>query len=191
MSLLIALLAYLGTTLFVIVLFLGILAALVGLPGTVLILLDAVVFSACHSFQRPPWGLLLVLLGMSVLAETSDNLLSALGVKLGGGSGKTSLWALIGGVVGAIVGANFSPLLSLFGVAGGVAGVIFGALVPPLVLAAGGGFLASYLYELRTGKSPAEARQAGWAALLGRLAGVLSKVILASVMVGVILLAVF
>jgi len=191
MSALVTALVYLGTAVFVITLFVGVLATLVGLPGTVLILLDAVIFSACHSFQRPPWWFLLILLVVSILAETSDNLLSALGVKVGGGSTRTSLWALIGGVAGAIVGANFSPVLGLLGVSGGVAGVVFGALLPPLVFAAVGGFLASYIYELRTGKQPAEARKAGWAALAGRLAGVLLKAVLASMMVGLVLVTAF
>ncbi len=191
MSALVTALVYLGTALFVVTLFVGVLATLVGLPGTVLILLDTVIFSVCHGFQRPHWWLLLILLVISILAETSDNLLSALGVKAGGGSTRTSLWALIGGVAGAIVGANFSPVLSLLGMTGGLAGVVFGALLPPLVLAAVGGFLASYIYELRTGKQPAEARRAGWAALAGRLAGVLLKAVLASMMVGVVLLTAF
>ncbi len=191
MSALVTALVYLGTAVFVVTLFVGVLATLVGLPGTVLILFDTVIFSACHGFQRPPWWFLLILLVVSILAETSDNLLSALGVKVGGGSTRTSLWALIGGVAGAIVGANFSPVLSLVGVTSGLAGVVFGAVLPPLILAAVGGFLAGYVYELRIGKQPAEARKAGWAALAGRLAGVLLKAVLASVMVGLVLLAAF
>ena len=191
MSALVTALLYLGTALFVITLFVGVLATLVGLPGTVLILVDSIIFSACYGFQRPPWWLLLILLVVSILAETSDNLLSALGVKIGGGSTRTSLWALIGGVAGAIVGANFSLVLSPLGMTGGLAGVVFGAVLPPLVFAAAGGFLASYIYELRTGKQPAEARKAGWAALAGRLAGVLLKAVLASVMVGLVLSTVF
>ncbi len=191
MSVLVSALVYVGTAVFLITLFVGVLATLVGLPGTVLILLDTVIFSACHGFQRPHWWFLLILLVVSILAETSDNLLSAVGVKAGGGSTRTSLWALIGGVVGAIVGANFSPVLGLLGVTGGVAGVVFGVLLPPLAFAAIGGFLASYIYELRAGKQPAEARRAGWAALAGRLAGVLLKAVLASVMVGLVLWAAF
>ena len=191
MSALVAALVFVGTVLFVITLFVGVLATLVGLPGTVLILLDTVIFSACYGFQRPPWWFLLILVVVSILAETSDNLLSVLGVKAGGGSTRTSLWALIGGVAGAIAGANFSPVLSLLGMTGGPAGMLFGVLLPPLVFAALGGFLASYIYELRTGKQPAEARKAGWAALAGRLAGVLLKAVLASVMVGLVLSTAF
>jgi len=97
MSVLVSALVYVGTAVFLITLFVGVLATLVGLPGTVLILLDTVIFSACHGFQRPHWWFLLILLVVSILAETSDNLLSAVGVKAGGGSTRTSLWALIGG----------------------------------------------------------------------------------------------
>ncbi len=191
MAVVLTILSYLGIVLFVAVLFVGVLATLVGLPGTVLILADVVVFSAVHGFDKPPWWLLAILVVISVVAETADNIFSALGTKAGGGSTRTSLWALIGGVAGAILGANLSPALGLLGLTGGVAGVIFGVLLPPLLLATAGGFLAAYVYELRTGREPPEARKAGWGALAGRLAGVLSKTVLASVMVALILTSVF
>ena len=191
MAVVIAILSYLGFALFGIVLLLGILATLVGLPGTVLILANAVIFSAIHGFDKPTWPVLVILLTISIVAETADNIFSALGTKTGGGSTRTSLWALIGGVAGAIVGANFSPILGALGLAGGVAGIILGIVLPPLLLAMAGGFLAAYVYELRTGKEPAEARKAGWGALVGRLAGVLSKAVLATIMVAIILVSIF
>ena len=191
MAVALTILSYLGFALFGIVLLVGILATLVGLPGTVLILVDAFVFSAIHGFDKPPWPVLVPLLVISIVAETADNIFSALGTKAGGGSNRTSLWALIGGVAGAIIGANFSPILGALRSTVGVAGVIFGILLPPLVLAAAGGFLASYIYELRTGREPAAARKAGWGALVGRLAGVLSKAVLASIMVAIVLVYIF
>ncbi len=191
MATVLTILTSLGVALFVIVLFIGVLATLVGLPGTVLILVDAVIFSACHGFARPPWWLLLILLVMSVVAELLDNVLSALGVKATGGTTRTSLWALAGGVAGAILGANVSPILGVLGLAGGVAGVVFGSLLPPILLALIGGFAAAYFYELRTGQTPEQARKAGFGALSGRLAGVLSKAVLASIMVAIILSSVF
>ncbi len=191
MAVALTILSYLGFALFGIVLLLGILATLVGLPGTVLILANAVIFSAIHGFDKPPWPVLVILLTISIVAETADNIFSALGTKTGGGSNRTSLWALIGGVAGAIVGANFSAILGALGLAGGVAGIIFGVVLPPLLLAMAGGFLAAYVYELRTGKESVEARKAGWGALVGRLAGVLSKAVLATIMVAIILVSIF
>ena len=191
MATVLAVLAYIGIVVFILVLVIGVLATLLGLPGTVLILIDAFIYSAIHSIARPSWWMLLVLLGISVVAETSDGILSMLGVKKFGGTGRTSLWALAGGVVGAIIGANLSPLLGLIGLTGGVAGVLFGVLLPPIACAVLGGYLAAYWYELRQGRPPAEARQAGWGALLGRLAGNLTKAVLGSVMVALILWTAF
>lgn len=191
MEILLAVLTYLGVALFVLVLFLGVLATLIGLPGTVLIMIDAFVFSAVGGFEKPPWGVLIILLIMSVVAETADNLVSALGVKVGGGSNRTSLWALIGGVVGAVVGVNFSPILGALGLAGGLAGIILGVIVAPLIFATAGGFLAAYSYELHTGKDRPAARKAGWSALVGRLVGVLSKAVLAIMMVALVLMFAF
>ncbi len=191
MGVAVTILGYMGIVVFILVLVVGVLATLVGLPGTVLILMDAFVYSAVHSFARPPWWLLLILLGICVVAETSDNIVSALGVTKSGGSTKTSIWAVVGGVAGAIIGANISPLLGLVGLAAGPIGTVIGVLLAPLICALAGGYLAGYWYERRQGRPPQEARQAGWGALLGRLAGGLLKAILASVMVALILWTAF
>lgn len=184
MDIILTILAYIGITLFILVLLVGVLATLVGLPGTVLILIDAFIYSAIHSFARPPWWLLLILLGISVVAETSDNILSALGVRKLGGSTKTSIWALVGGLAGAIIGGTLlAPLLAWLGP--------LGVLLPPIICALVGGYLAAYWYELRQGRPHPEARRAGWGALLGRLAGGLLKAVLASIMVALILWMVF
>ena len=178
-------LGYIGMVVFVLVLVVGVLATLVGLPGTVLILVDALIYSASHGFAKPPWWILLILLGVAVLAESSDNLVSMLGVKKFGGSGRTSLWALGGGVTGALLGGSVvTPLLALL--LGPLA-----ILLAPIACALVGGYLAAYWYELRQGKSRAEARTTGWGALLGRLAGGLTKAVLASIMVALILWTVF
>ena len=185
MGIMLTILGYFGIVVFILVMVVGVLATLVGLPGTVLILVDALIYSAIHDFATPPWWLLLILLGVSVLAETSDNILSIIGVRKFGGSARTSLWALGGGVTGALLGASVvAPLLALL--IGPVA-----VLLAPIACALAGGYLAAYSYERRQSKSPADARQAGWGAVLGRLAGGLTKAVLASVMVALILWTVF
>lgn len=184
MSILLTVLAYTGIVVFILVLVVGVLATLLGLPGTVLILVDGLIYSAIHGFAKPPWWMLLILVGVSVVAETSDNILSMIGVTKCGGSGKTSLWALGGGVAGAIIGGSvLAPLLAWLGPVVILLVPIAGALV--------GGYGAAFWYELRQGKSPADARQAGWGALLGRLAGGLTKAVLASVMVALTLWTAF
>ncbi len=179
MAVALSVLAYIGIVVFVLVLIVGVLATLLGLPGTVLILVDAFIYSAIHGFAQPPWWLLVILLGISVVAETSDNILSMAGVKKFGGSTKTSLWALGGGVAGAIIGGLLSPLFGLLGP--------LGVILPPIAGALIGGYFAGYYCERRQGKSPPDARQAGWGAVVGRLAGGLMKALLASIMVALIL----
>ena len=183
MAALLSVLAYIGIVVFVLVLILGVLATLLGLPGTVLILVDSFVYSAIHGFAKPPWWLLVILLGISVVAETSDGLLSMLSVKKFGGGTKTSLWALGGGVAGAIIGGLLSPLFGLLGP--------LGVILPPIAGALLGGYFAGYYCELRQGKSPPDARRAGWGAVVGRLAAGLMKALLGSVMIALTLWSIF
>ena len=65
MAVALSVLAYIGIIVFVLVLIVGVLATLLGLPGTVLILVDVFVYSAIHGFAQPPWWLWLILLGIS------------------------------------------------------------------------------------------------------------------------------
>ena len=184
-------LTVLGYVVFVLVLVAGVLAPLVGLPGTVLILADGLVLSACTHWQKPHWWVLLVLLLIALLAETSDNFLSLIATRYGGGSGRTGLMAMLGGVGGALVGSWFSPLLGTIGVLGGVVGFFLGVVLVPLALAFLGGYLAAYWYERRQGKEHAEARRAGLGALIGRLLGGMAKGLLAAVMAAILLYVVF
>ena len=170
----------LGAVVFVAVLFLGALLTLLGIPGTLLIFLDALVYSACTAWSIPPW-LLGVLLGLSLFAEVADNVLGAAGVKRYGGSAKGMMWAFVGGLLGAFVlGAALGPLLGPVG-----------AVAAPLLGGIGGGFAGGYAYERRQGKSAEEARRAGWGAVVGRVTGALLKVVLAAIMIVITLSAAF
>ncbi len=187
----VSVLIVIGYILFFLVLISGIVATLLGLPGTILIVVDAIVFSAFTGWERPGWPILLVLVGLSLAAETGDNLLSALGTRFSGGTGKTSVMAMLGGLAGAIVGGSLSPVIGALGILGGVPGFIVGTVIPPLVLALTGGYLAAYSYERRLGRSHEEATKAGKGALLGRVLGVMGKCIIASIMAAILLRAIF
>ena len=180
MEILLTVLAYLGIATFVAVLFLGALLTLLGLPGTVLIFLDALIYSAATGWKLPGW-LLLVLLGISLFAEVSDNIVSAVGVKKYGGSTKGMFWALMGGLAGAVLfGAVLGPLVP-----------VVGAIVAPIVGGLLGGFAGGYWYEKRQGRSEEEAKRAGMGAMLGRVAGTMLKAVSAAVMVIVVLMNAF
>lgn len=169
--------SYLGIAVFVVVLFIGAFITLLGLPGTLVILIDAVIYSACTRWEKLPWWLLLVLAGITLVSEVSDNLISAAGVKKYGGSTAGMIWAMIGGLIGAVV---------IGAVLGGVL-----PIVAPILGGLIGGFAGGYGYERGQGKSEDEARKAGMGAVLGRLAGSLLKSILAVTMVVIVLTQAF
>lgn len=169
MEFLSGILGYLGIAVFVLTLFVGAFLTLLGLPGTVLILLDAVVYAAATRFEKLEWWVLLVLGILTLVAEVSDNVVSAAGVKKYGGSTAGMIWAMIGGLVGAVViGSVLGPFVPIVG---------------PIVGGLAGGFLGGYWYERGQGRSGEEARKAGAGAVMGRLAGTVLKSVLASVMV--------
>lgn len=181
----------LGYILFVLVLLCGVLASLLGLPGTVIILLDGLAFSAATHWQRPNGWILLVLAVLSLLAETLDNVLSVVATRYRGGSSQTGWVAMLGGVGGALIGSGIGPIVGALGLIGGPVGFIIGVILVPLCFATAGGYYAAYWYELRQGKSPQEAREAGKGALLGRLLGAMGKSLIAVIMSGILLWVVF
>ncbi|MGE5531283.1 MAG: DUF456 domain-containing protein [Bacteroidota bacterium] len=187
----ISFLIILGYVLFVLVLLAGIVAVMLSLPGTILILLDGVVFAAFTHWQRPSWGVLLAVGILALVAELSDNILSAVGTRQSGGSSKTGWIAMAGGIAGAILGSLISPIFGSIGLLGGVFGFVIGVVLVPLALAVLGGYLAVYWYELKQGRPADAAVRTAKGALVGRLAGVLVKALLAVVMSGILLWSVF
>lgn len=132
------------------------------LPGTVLILAGAVLGAWIDDFTRVGAGTLALLGALAVVAWVLDYVASLLGAKKAGASRQ----ALIGAAVGTIAGL----LLGLVGV-----------LFLPLVGAAVGEYLAC--------RDQAQAVKVGVATWLGLLVGMLAKVVIACVMVGVFVVA--
>jgi len=176
----------LGKVLFVLALPVAVFASLFGLPGSLLVLADATIYSACHGWQKPSWVVLVVLVGIAVVAELSDNLLTFLGVRASGATTTTGLWTVAGGMAGVIAGSAVTPLFGLLGPLGWV----LTALVP-ISVGVVGAYLGGYYYEMRRGRSKEEAAKAGWAALTGRLAGGIAKGLLVGVMVAIVLFTTF
>ncbi|MGC9319223.1 MAG: DUF456 family protein [Armatimonadota bacterium] len=179
----------LGKLLFVLILPVAIGGTLVGLPGSVLVLADAIIYSAFQGWQVPPWWVLLILALIALAAELAENALSFLGVKQSGGTDKTGVWTLAGGLAGAVLGGWIAPVMASVGLLGGPVGSVILAIVPPIGLGMLGGFLGGYLFELYRGREPEEARRAGWAALFGRLAGSFTKAMLVAVMAAIVLIS--
>jgi uncharacterized protein YqgC (DUF456 family) len=181
--------AFLGKLIFVLILPAAIAGTLLGMPGGLLVFADAVIFSAFHGWAAPPWWVLLILLAIAGIAEAAENLLSFTGVKRGGASNTTGVWVMVGGFSGAIVGGILAPLLASIGALAGPVGWVILSIVPPIGLGMVGGFLGGYFFEVKRGREPEEAKKAGWAALMGRLAGSFAKAMLVAVMAAIVLIS--
>jgi len=179
---------FVGKVLFVLSIPAAVAGTLVGLPGSVLVLVSATLYCALHGWASPPWWVLMVIGAIALSAELAENALSFLGVKQSGASNSTGLWVLIGGFIGAVVGGIIAPPLAAIGALAGPVGWVLLSIIPPIGLGMLGGYLGGYRYELRQGKSPEEARNAGWGALAGRLAGSLTKALLVAVMGTIVLI---
>jgi uncharacterized protein YqgC (DUF456 family) len=151
-------------------LFVGMLIGLItipfGLPGVFIILGCVYIYAFATDFNGEigiPF--LMVLTVLTIAAETADNWLTAIGAKRYGASSGSIWLSFLGGLLGAIFIGG--PLAFLLGPLGPIAGGFIGA------------FGAVVAHELYLGKNRAEALRAGWGSFLGRMAGIMLKVVLA------------
>jgi len=130
------------------------------LPGTPLILGAALVHALATDFNPIGAGRLLVLAGLTAFAFALDYIAGAVGAKKFGGS----VWAVVGALVGAVVGLFFGPP---------------GLLIGPVVGAVAGELLKSGEFE--------HSLKAGFGALVGMAVALLARFALAFTMVGLVL----
>ena len=122
----------------------GLIAVVLGLPGTWLILGASALYGWLTGFAVITDRLLLGLLLLAIVAEILELSAGLWGARRYGGSKSAMLATLIGGALGAVV---LTPMI--FG---------FGTLVGALVGAFAGGFLLTYLEQRRMSK----AMRLGW-----------------------------
>jgi uncharacterized protein len=130
------------------------------LPGPPLIVAGALVYAFATNWTPIGIGRLIILGVLAVLAYVLSHVAGALGAKRFGGS----WWAVVGALVGAVVGVFFVPLGLLFG---------------PVIGAIAGEFLCSGNLEGST--------RSGIGALVGLAAGIVANLGLAIVMVALFL----
>lgn len=162
-----------GLTLFILVLFLGAFSVLFGLPGTVIILIDAALYAVITGFEKLGFKILMILLILSILAELADFAVGMGGAVKFGASIK-SFWASI---IGALIGA-FLMTPFLFGL-GTVAGALFG------------GFIGVLTVELLRRNRLKPALRAAWGSVLGRAAGIGVKTVFALIMIVITLTSIY
>ena len=134
------------------------------LPGTLFVLLGIFLGAWIDDFTRVGWVTLTVVTVLAVIAWALDYLSAVLGARRVG----ASRYAVIGAAVGTVVGIFM-----------GFIGVLF----MPLVGAA--------LGELIARRDHGQAMKVGVATWLGLMVGMLAKVVLAFIMVGIFAVALF
>lgn len=134
------------------------------LPGTVLILAGIVLGAWIDDFSRVGWATLTVIIILAVAAWALDYIAGLLGAKKAG----ASRYAIVGAALGTVAGIFL-----------GLIGVLF----MPLVGAAVGEYIAR--------KDHQNAMKVGVATWLGIMAGLIAKVVIAFMMIGIFVAALF
>ena len=132
------------------------------LPGTVLVLAGIVLGAWIDDFARVGWGVLTGITLLAVLAWILDYVAGLLGAKKAGASKQAIIGAALGTVAGLFMG-------------------LVGVLFMPLVGAAVGEWLAR--------RDHGQALKVGVATWLGIIVGMVSKVVIAFMMIGVFVAA--
>ncbi len=157
-------------TIVLVLVFLLMLIGLIGtvlpvLPGTVIILLAALVYALAEGFQAVGWPTLLVLGVLTIIATSADIWASSVGAKVGGASG----WSVVAGLIGGLAG------FLVFNLPGSIIGAILAVLLTEIV---------------RVG-DPRQALRAGSGWMLGWLLSAVLQLVIGLIMVAVFTWQVF
>ncbi len=162
-----------GLTIFIIVQFIGIFSIIFGLPGTLIILVDVIIYAILTGFKEISITIIIILIAMSAIAEILDFVTGTAGAKRFGSS-RRGIWAsIIGGIIGAIIMTPF-----LYGL-----GTVLGAFL--------GGFAGTFFVEYFEHKKLKTAFRAGYGAMIGKIIGVMLKGFIAITMTIISLTAIY
>jgi uncharacterized protein YqgC (DUF456 family) len=168
---------------FVLVLFVSWIAQLVGLPGN----WSIVVTAALYAWLLPGdhatavgWWAVGILLGLALVGELVEFAAGAMGVSTAGGSRRGAALAVLGSLIGGIVGLFI-----------GVPIPVVGSLVSAVLFGGIGALAGAMLGETWKGRDFDASLQVGKAAFVGRLLGTVAKMIVCTLMVVVALGALF
>ena len=162
-----------GLIFLIVTLLVGLILIILGIPGTFLIWLAALIYGIVTKFYEISVTTILVLLGISVFGELIEFVSGLYGARKFGASRLGMVFALMGGIVGGILGSIVYPLV------GTVAGVLFGA------------FCGALAGEKLLKREWAASFRAGFGAFIGRMGGTFAKLVLGMIMVAIILNRVF
>lgn len=151
------------------VLILGLLLALFQLPGTWLILAGSMFYDWQHGWSRLTWYALGAMALLAVAAEAADIFAGMKGAQKAGASRAASWGALIGGFCGLLIFTPLIPIPIVGSVLGGLAGCFAGAFV----------------VERHVHGDAGKSARVGLGAAIGRLVGLLIKLLAAFAMCGI------
>ena len=154
-----------GSTIFILVLFTGIYSIVLGIPGTIIILIDVILYALITGFERIGFMIIVLLIIISILAEAMDFALGMSGAAHFGITKRGIMVSVIGGILGAAV---MTPVLLGLGT---VIGIFLG------------GFAGFLVVELIRQAKLKPASRTSYGAILGRVAGTLVKGFCAIVMI--------
>ena len=158
--------AWILLVLLIVLSLLGIALAALQLPGTWLILLSAVGYDALHNWTRIGWKWLVALAAVALIAEFIELMASAVVASKAGASRRATIGALVGGLAGMILLSIPVPIIGT--IIGGIVGCFVGAMALELTVRG----------DLATGT------KVGLFATLGRVAGMVVKIVAALTMAG-------
>ncbi|MCD5397364.1 DUF456 domain-containing protein [candidate division NPL-UPA2 bacterium] len=153
----------LGAIIFIIFLLASLTSLFFNLPGTLIILIGALIYGFFTDFAEITVKILVFLTMLYLAGELLEYILVIVGARKFGASRKASGGAMLGGILGAILGM----------LAGGI-GLVLGAFL--------GIFLGAFLVEIAAGKDLSQSFKAGAGGLFGRVSATVLKVIIALVM---------
>lgn len=166
--------AGIGYFFFFLIMIVSLIIIIVGLPGTWVIMIEAIVFAIITRFDHGiGWWDLIALLAMAGVGEVLEFIITARGAQKYGGSNSAMAAAIIGGIIGAMVVNMFLPIIGAL--IGAFLGVYLGAV------------LVTYLFD----RDFKKARQVGIGAFKGRLGAVLVKVSIGVAMASIIVWQIF
>lgn len=159
----------------------GWLLTVLGWPGNWLM----VAASASYAWLVPDteriaigWPVVIASLVFAIIAEVAEFAASAFGVRRLGGSRRTATLSIIGSIVGSVVGLFIGVPVPLIG-------SLLGALIFAGLGAAGGAAFGEYL----DGRHPRASLPVATAAFIGRLLGTAGKVVAATLILVIELIA--
>ena len=154
-----------GLSLFILILFAGIFSIIFGIPGTIIILIDIIMYAFVTGFEKIGIPLIAILIAITILAEGLDFVLGISGAAQLGITKRVVWISALGSLAGAML---LTPVF--FGL-----GTVLGIFL--------GGFACVLMFELLHQSKLKPALRSGYSALLGRVAGTLAKGFFALVMI--------